>query len=139
MDIFRKFYFSPHLYTYPVAVGLKSSNHEEVEEKFAEDIKLLSEGDVKLGKFYSGAEKKFMNVHAELFVTLQDQPERRGANYIMLGNGKYTSRFGYAVDFLQVYEKIAACEKCHKNVYMKEWSTSLSTNKCPKCSQWNIE
>ena len=39
-----------HLYTYPVAVGLKSSNHEEVEKKFMEDLKLLSNGD-KLGKF----------------------------------------------------------------------------------------
>ena len=47
-----------HLYTYPVAVGLKSSNHEEVEEKFAEDIKLLCEGDSKVENFYSGAEKK---------------------------------------------------------------------------------
>ena len=47
-----------HFYTYPVVVGLKSSNHEEVEEKFAEDIKLLCKGDSKLGKFYSGTEKK---------------------------------------------------------------------------------
>jgi len=122
-----------HLYTYPVSVGLKSSNHEEVEEKFAKDLKLLSKGQ-DLKPFYYAALGTFVNVHAEIFVTLQDQPERRGANYIMLGNGRYTSRFGYAIDLLQLSDKIPACTDCFYNTYaLKEIPSISKLNKYNNC------
>ena len=93
-----------------------------------------------MGKFYCGAQKKIVNVHVELFVTLQDQPERRGANYIMLGNGRYTSRFGYAIDLIQIQEKNPACDNCLHDIYMKEETPSLSTmNKCLNCGSWNVD
>ncbi len=42
-------------------------------------------GDGKNVSFYHGRLKRNITVYLELLVSLQDQPERISANYIMLG------------------------------------------------------
>ena len=82
-----------YLYTYPIAICLKKSCHEEVEMKFVKDLEPLCKG-TEVGKCYSARHKRSIILHAELFASLQDQPERRVANYISLGNSTFTSCFG---------------------------------------------
>ena len=78
-------------YTYPVAVGKSSCNHEEVAEKFAEVLKKLSNSSSGL-YLYHGGLWKIIGVHFEIFASLQDQPERHSANFIMLGGGTFAAR-----------------------------------------------
>ena len=54
-----------HLYTYPVAIGLKNTSHEEVEKAFATDLELLSKG-TKVSQFYCAKNQNCVNVHAEI-------------------------------------------------------------------------
>ena len=128
-----------HLYTYPIAIGLKKSCHEEVEEKFAADLKLLCKG-TELGLFYSAAHGKNINLHAEIFATLQDQPERRSANFISLGNSKYTSRFGYAVDLCAVASGIPACDNCLHSILLNKNKIDMKNNRgCNRCLMWTMD
>jgi len=62
--------------------------------------------------FYHGGMKKDVFVHLELFVSLMDQPERRSANYIMLGTSTFSARWGHAGDFASVASGIPACTTC---------------------------
>lgn len=40
----------------------------------------------------------FFRVHAELVLSIQDQPERHGENYIALGISNYTACAGYLLN-----------------------------------------
>jgi hypothetical protein len=101
-------------HTYPIALGYDTEDHEEVEEKFASELMQLRSG--KVMDFYHGGVKKMVRVHLDLFCSLQDQPERRSANYIMLGGSKYTARWGLAGDFAAVASGIPACSVCWSNL-----------------------
>ena len=52
--------------------------------------------------FYSKLVKANIQVHVEMFVSLQDQLERRSANYVMLGGSHFTAQWGHAIDFAAV-------------------------------------
>ena len=77
-----------------------------------------------------------INVHGEIFVSLQDQPERRSANYIMLGNGRYTARFGMAIDLCAVAAGIPACSKCFEKLLRNDY---INTNPCKQCTAWEMD
>jgi hypothetical protein len=70
------------LYTYPIVLRLDKQSHDSVEKKFAEELLLFKNGNAM--DFYRGGILKNVRVHLELLASLQDQPERRKANYIML-------------------------------------------------------
>ena len=69
--------------TYVVSVGPKKSSHEEVERMFRKDLVRLSSG---VDLYWKG--KGMTRVTARLLVSLQDQPERRSANYLLGGNSR---------------------------------------------------
>jgi len=117
-------------HTYPIAIGLESDNHEEVEQRFAADLKELGCG--KGVTMYHGGIRKMVNIHFELFCTLQDQPERRSANYIMLGTSNYTARWGVAGDFAAVVSGIPACKTCWSNLLQNDVSIL-----CEDCVNWD--
>lgn len=73
--------------TYPIAIGKKGDDHDEVERQLATDLARLKSG--KLGRFYCGKLKKEVKLYCDLFATLQDQPERRAANKLVAGNSIY--------------------------------------------------
>ena len=95
-------------YAYPVAFGKSSSSHEEVEEQFAEDLKKLSNSRSGLS-FYYGDLLKNVDVHLELFASLQDKPKQWLANFIMLGGGTFVARWAHAGDFAAVAFSLPAC------------------------------
>ena len=82
------------LHTSVIAIGAKGVCHEEVEERFSNDLCTLSSGPPLL--FFCRRRQEMVKVHAELWVSLQDQPERRGANCIDLGNSNMAARWGHS-------------------------------------------
>ena len=120
-------------HTYPIALGLESDDHEEVEQKFAEELMQFSSD--KAMDFYHGALKRNVRVYMELFVSLQDQPERRSANYIMLGTSCYTARWGLALDFVAVASGIPACSNCLASM-LREPLTQRRYQ-CRNCVNWD--
>ena len=123
-------------HTYPIALGLDGDSHEEVEEKFASE--LLSFGRGESMEFYHGALQCNVPVHLELFVSLQDQPERRSANYIMLGTSSYTARWGLALDFVSVASGIPACKNCLEFM-LRNNSTRHMAYQCRDCVNWDTD
>ena len=79
--------------------------------------------------------QKMVRVFAKLFVSLQDQPERCGANYIMGGNGTHTARFGMAADLYALSYGIPACQECLTKYLLSENPQSVftMTGTCENC------
>ena len=121
-----------HHNTYPISLGPKNSSHESVEVRFKNDLKLLLNGSTKM--FYNGATKSMYRVHAELIISIQDQPERRGKNHVALGVSNFTARWGYLCNINKVKEKIIPCKIC-ENILFSNENICLREQKllsCPK-------
>jgi hypothetical protein len=101
-------------HTYPIAIGPESENHACIEEKFMEELEMFKHGTNV--SFYHGRLQRNVIVYLELLVSLQDQPERRSANYVMLGGSRYTARWGVAIDLAAVASNIPSPRNA-SNIY----------------------
>jgi len=125
-------------YTYPIAVGRKSASHEVIEKKFADEMTELRSG--KNNMFYSKVAGTQIPVFIDLFASLQDQPERRSANYIMLGGSRYAARWGHAGDFAAIASGVPGCEKCVSSLFMVgSRSTNIELQSCSQCVNWVLD
>ncbi len=79
--------------TYPIAISRENVSHECIEKEFSMELKKFQSGESVT--FYYGLLKRNVTVSLELLVSLQDQPERRSANSIMLGGSMYTARWRF--------------------------------------------
>ena len=122
--------------TYPVAVGRKGVSHEEVEKLFKKDMEELCNGSAP--KFYDKASHSMKSVHAELFVSLSDQPERRGGNYVQLGNSQFHPRFGYNCDFASLTKVLPACKNCYSVLCSTPDGQPVHIDGCEVCTCWEI-
>ncbi|MFO0446392.1 MAG: hypothetical protein ACK51L_01875 [bacterium] len=122
------------LYTYPIALGLDKQSHESVEKKFAEELLLFKNGNAM--DFYRGGILKNVRVHLELLASLQDQPERRKANYIMLGRSSYTAQWGLALDFAALASGIPCCKHCMEKIIRDYTSNDAQ---CTQCAKWDTQ
>ena len=93
---------------------MKGSQHEVVEEYYMQQVTSLKEGNMII--MYSRTHKQLVNVHAELFCILNDQPERRGNLNLANGNSMIHGRFGVLLDSRQVENGIRSCNKCTKTI-----------------------
>lgn len=117
-------------HTYPIAVGLNGESHEEVERFFSKTLIELKSGINNV--FYHAGMRRNVTVYVELLVSLQDQPERRAANSLMLGSSTYTAQWGKALDFAQVAKQVPSCNACN--------DTLLAGNDqdfCQNCANWD--
>lgn len=123
--------------TYPIAVGRKGDSHEEVEKKIALAIAELNSQNFL--SFYLGAAKKQVKIYFEIIATLQDQPERRGANYLMGGNGTYCARWGVSANLLRLYPRLKSCQACLKILETRfgEEQWTLPVPNCASCLNWD--
>ena len=122
--------------TYPIALSPDDGNHEEVERAFAKE--LLSLGSGGRNDFYHGGLKRNVRVHLEMFASLQDQPERRKANYIMLGKSSYTAQWGLALDFSAVAMGLPACKRCLQKLLANDVQT-CGASQCTYCVSWDTD
>jgi hypothetical protein len=60
----------------------------------------------------NGFDKVHPEMYLELVASLQDQPECRASNCLMLGSGRYSARWGYSADISSLLAKISSCNSC---------------------------
>ena len=89
--------------TYPISIALKKENHDDIERRFIEELNELKSNKGNI--FYCKALDKNVHVYFELIACLGDQPERRGINYMLGGNGKLSSRFGHCANIHSIKKK----------------------------------
>jgi len=119
--------------TFPIAVGKKGQSHEAVELQFAEELKMLRSGKCSM---YSKSTSSVVPVYMELLVSLQDQPERRSMNYLMLGSGKYSARWGFSCNIAEVSKNISTCSTCLDNIIMHGQHDYDEQPYCSHCTNW---
>ena len=122
-------------HTYPIAVGRKNVSHECVERRLAAEMELLRGKEGTL--FYSKRHGGMVRVYLELFASLQDQPERRSANYIMLGGGKYSAQWGLAADFASFALGVPSCTECSRRLFAVKSSVHSLHFSCNNCVNWD--
>jgi hypothetical protein len=113
-------------YTYPIAMGPKNASHEEAEIVIRENLLRLSshEGVVVYSKEHDG----LVRIRGKLIVSLQDQPERRGENYLTGGSSDFHRRFGYSFPWQEYEHQLRPCPACRTILFDMEtpWF-------CPPC------
>jgi hypothetical protein len=83
--------------TYLVVIGPSSGCRDEVERRICEDLKVLSCAGETLSplKVYHGGLKMVVMVFIQLYVIIQDRPERSAWTRILSGISNLTARWGY--------------------------------------------
>jgi hypothetical protein len=126
--------------TYPISLSCKGTSKEPLHRWFEGEylkMKRVSKGQM----YYSKNDTEPMSeTYSEIFAYLADQPERRMANHLSLGNGSqdtYHCRFGYSCLHKGLYDKgvLSACDGCLEK--MRNEATMEDVT-CSKCVNWNI-
>lgn len=131
--------YVPITNVYPIAVGPKGQNHHAIESILYQNLQSLS-GAVGLGlRVYDGHSNCIRTVSAELITVLQDQPERRRANRLMLGNSTYHSRFGICMDYSQVLHLMPSCSRCEYDMISTKSTSIWTPRQCDICTNWSID
>jgi hypothetical protein len=104
---------------------------------FTEELESLSNGSMD-NIFYSKHREELVEVHAELLASLADQPERRSANNLMNGNGRFAGRMGHSIDLTSLAASIEPCAECYKNICDKGDGFWASNSTCEKCTKWTM-
>lgn len=122
-------------HTYPLAMGHKSADHEHVGRLLRDDLLMLGarEGVPMYSKRHGG----IVLVRARLFACLQDQPERRGENYLMGGNSDLHRRFGYSFPWHKFGDVLRPCLTC-RDLLLNE-SVAWECPECDECTNFAFD
>ena len=129
-------------HVYPIAVGHKNDDHEEIERLILNDLKKLNWtlNDLSLPvTMYNGLTKQNEKVSVHLVACTQDQPERRGANGMLGGGSIYHARFGYSVDISQFIDTLPACIDCLNDMEGVKGNDTWVPRDCNVCHNWLIK
>jgi len=129
--------------TFFMALGQKGDDHDEIDQIFADEMKVLSE----TGKtFYHGGRKELIRVKAGTVLVCVERPERASLYQIGDHNGTYSTVWGYAmdVDGSCTDNCLPSCPFCRRE-RLKRWNMDEKTGDdvepdCPKgeCHSWNL-
>jgi hypothetical protein len=133
--------------SYPVAIGPKGKSHEPVEAIIKADlIRLRTKAQTALFGWSMGERPFPCSFSAELFMSLGDQPKRRGGNIWQLGNSRNHACWRYACDYSQLLDVIPSCPKCFDKMLNCDLLLSRSSvvtdkdswtlRECHVCSNW---
>lgn len=124
--------------TYPIAIGRKGDDHDSIISAVEKEMKVLRSS--KAPEFYIGSTRKMTRIQFSDMAHLADQPERRGFNYLRLGGGKYSARFGVSANHHDLYVKIRACNICGKENRRRllEDDYLLKLPECNVCMNWDV-
>ena len=127
-----------HLHaTYPIAVGGKKDCHDPVEQFHQKEIRELTVGD---RSYYVGSRKMNVIVHPRPLAVLQDQPEKRSANKLALGNSAYHARWGWSADHNKLFAsgKLLPCSHCVANMKLFLNRTIPVMPGCDSCLNFDV-
>ncbi len=125
-------------HTYPISLGLKNDSHDEVEAAINNEMRLIQNGSV--GPFYEGIARKMVHLFFDVHATLQDQPERRGANGLGGGASKFHARWGISGNHTELFNVLKCCNACLKIMQERysEKQCVLALPDCNQCLCWDI-
>lgn len=132
--------------TFPIAVGLKSDDHDEVEKIVSEDLKRLAE--TRTIAFLGCRHDRSMEeitFSAQVYLSLGDQPERRGCNLLMSGNSLSHARWMYAGNHEKLVSVLPACMDCLSNMKMADCHGESTidwkgrSRQCNSCTNWAVD
>jgi hypothetical protein len=133
--------------TYPVAIGPKGKSHDVIEAIIKEDlIQIRTKACTALFGWSGNTPPYPCTYSADLFMSLGDQPERRGGNVLQLGNSRNHARWRHDMDFNQVIDAVPACPICFEamtrcNSLLSHTDRNIDNNawakrECSVCSNW---
>ena len=94
-------------FSFPVWLGKKSGNRDEVERLLVEEIKDLSNQPFPV--YHSGI-NRIVNVSIHLYTFLCDRPDKSGLLSTL--TSKFCARFGYAGDLTKIIDSVVCCDEC---------------------------
>jgi hypothetical protein len=128
--------FSFYKYTYLITIGPSGISHEEVEKLLRNELLELCDHESDHNFFFSKIHGRDIRVHAEIICSLMDQPERRGANFMVGGNSLYGARWGYSVNLQEIHSRLVPCLACQNEIFQGNMSWNKSS--CKHCAQWEM-
>lgn len=127
--------------TFPIAIGPKTANHNALERIIGNDLLKMTTERIPAflgGTFHRHPEE--ITFSAQMFVSLGDQPERRGGNRLMNGNSNSHVRWRYVGHLQKVEKHLPACLDCLNE--MRKADTNQEEvpiymySKCTNCTNW---
>ena len=120
-------------YTFPIAIGEKNSCHEVVMDIYNKDLSNSYANPITVFDRNSNTHRKMRIVK---LLSITDSPERRCSNYVKLGNGLYSARWGYALNVNAKHKFLVSCNDCMNTMLQEELMPK--ENKCLKCSNFSF-
>jgi hypothetical protein len=116
--------------TFPIAIGLKTDNHNPVEEIVGRDIKDMMKSKLQAFIRSDNGIPGEITFSAAMFVSLGDQPERRSGNKLMAGNSRAHTRWRIAGDHVKL-----SCNMSYQLVKnaCEQWNTLMSEEAMTGC------
>ena len=128
------------MYTYVLAIGRKTDNHDVMHEFYNRELEELSKCTFR----YCSLFKKNVPVIVKILSISADRPERSAINHILGHNGTTTKRWLYSAYIDQT--KLPSCMECLKSRLKKiasnnntcQITLSMSTRNCRTCCDWDF-
>jgi hypothetical protein len=124
-------------HTFPIGICQSSDNasQEKMIDHFISEVNLLFSQPT---SFYYARENTSRNVFVSILAVLQDQPERRKRNGVLLGSSQSSCRWSYFVPNInEVYTRLPACDGCIRNNMNPTWEYNNQPD-CSRCYNWDI-
>jgi hypothetical protein len=130
------------LATFPLVIGLKSDSHDRVERIIGDDMKNMANSHIPafLGR-NSSLPPEEITFSAMMFLSLGDQPERRGGNYLQCGNALTHTRWRVAGNLHKLQKVLPACRDCYARMRLADSSGDIPnwfTRHCDLCTNWML-
>ena len=124
--------------TFPLAIcsSHDSTSQDIIFEKVISEINILFTSHT--NHYYAHA-NTFVKIRISILLVSMDQPERRKRNYLLLGNSKPSSRWGYLIpDISEIGHKIPSCPQCFQAMKNDSWDYIIeSIVRCEICFKWD--
>jgi hypothetical protein len=124
--------FPVSFYTFPICIGPSKVERYKVEKMFCSELELFK-GSTPL-QFYDGTTGSMKTVFLDILCALQDQPERRTSLCLMMGNSRFSPRWGFSFDYKFVKKHVVSCSNCFEILLDKK----VPDSDCKDCVDWNI-
>jgi hypothetical protein len=128
--------------TFPIAIGYKNNDHNNLERIIAQDLKNMAKVcTLCFVGSSNGQPYKEVAFSAQMFLSLGDQPERRGGNSLMGGGSRSHRRWRFACNHESLMSITPACVDCYK--VMQGYSSKTPTQntwkkECSICCNWMV-
>jgi hypothetical protein len=93
--------------------------------------------------FYWKEVGKYVKVYAELFVSLQDKPERCGSMFLTLGSGALSPNWRHSCNYNAISDVLPSCCGCYTTnkgfIYIGQHNgeTIPAASFCDQCLNWD--